>query len=163
MPMVGHIAKHNKTDEVVVEAGSKSSIAEMFRLLRTNLQYLHSTEDTSTFLITSVASGEGKTFVAANLGMAMALANKRTVVLGMDLRKPALSKYFNGKDELKGISAYIVGQQEIEDIIHRSGKHEKLDYIPSGPIPPNPSELMLHERVDHLFKYLKRKLRPDYH
>ena len=154
-PIIGGIGHSKSGKQIVVSKGSRSSIAEMFRLLRTNLQFIAADSGNKTILITSASSGEGKTFVTANLGVSMALADKKTVLVGLDLRKPKLTKYITGHPETSGITNYLAGNINIEDIILPTELSSNLFYIPSGPVPPNPAELLMSKRLDALMEHLK--------
>ena len=107
-------------------------------------------------MVTSSVSGEGKSFISSNLATVFALTDKKVVLLEMDLRKPKISTGL-GLNVKKGFSHYVIGKAEIEDIIVPSGINENLFVIPAGTIPPNPSELILHQRTDALFAYLRTK------
>ena len=155
IPILGSIGHNNKNLDFVVFQKPKSSIAESFRTLRTNLQYLHVDEKLKTHVIsiTSTVSGEGKTFCALNLASIFALSGKKTVILGLDLRKPKLHKDF-GIDNSIGVSTYLIGNDVIDNIIVSTAQ-ENLSIVPSGPIPPNPAELLESERMHNLMEELK--------
>ncbi len=127
----------------------------MFRLLRTNLQFLAAGKENKVILITSSFGGEGKSFITVNLGMSLALARKKVILLGFDLRKPKLSTYLTGEALPSGLTNYLIGESNIDDIINKVPNYENIDVIGSGPIPPNPSELLMGEKIDELFNYLK--------
>jgi capsular exopolysaccharide synthesis family protein len=157
VPVLGTIAQNKDGDRLVVKANSRTAIAEMFRLLRTNLTYLSTGEAKQCILITSGVSGDGKTFIAVNLSLSLAFTNKRVVVVGMDLRKPKLSEYLtsNLDHESLGVTNFLIGESPIEEIIQSSYVHDNLFIIPSGPIPPNPAELLSSPKTKELFVYLK--------
>lgn len=154
IPILGRIAQAKGTESIVVKHGSRSAINEMFRLLRTNLNFINHTKKKQTIMLTSSVSGEGKTFIALNLGLTIALSGKKVVLLGMDLRKPKLATYLGATVD-KGISNYLVGQSEVDDIIHPFKDNANLSYIVSGPIPPNPAELILSDRMETLLVELQ--------
>ena len=158
-PILGGINFSKKGENIVVKKNSRSSTAEMFRLLRTNLQFLSGQKEKQTILITSGTSGEGKSFITINLGISIAISNKKTVIIGLDLRKPKLSKYLNlEKDsKMRGMTNYLVGKAEKSEIIYETGLHENLYYIPSGPMPPNPAELINTNTLDQLFAELQEE------
>ncbi len=157
MPILGEVAYHRSSRNKVVMKNNKSILAEMFRLVRTNLQFFSANvRDKETLMVTSYLSGEGKTFVTANLGASLALAGKKVVLLEFDLRKPKLSKFLSGNFSKKGITNYVVGEAEIEDIIQPVEGFDSLYVIGCGPIPPNPAELIINERIDALMEHLKR-------
>lgn len=106
--------------------------------------------------ISSTVSGEGKTFTGLNLSTVFALSGKKVIIMDMDLRKPKFHKVFDNIPSEKGISTILIGKDEIDDCILPSDI-DNLDLLPSGPIPPNPSELIMSEKADLLFASLKRK------
>lgn len=153
-PFIGAIGRPSKEQQLVVNKGSRSSVAEMFRLLRTNLQYLAPEKDHSIIMVTSGTSGEGKTFISVNLGASMALSGKKTILLGFDLRKPKLSEYILGERMPKGISNYLVGQASLNELVVPT-QLDGLFVLPCGPVPPNPAELIMNSRTDQLFQELR--------
>lgn len=155
IPILGEIGHNEGIDFVVVTKNSRSIVSEQFRAMRTNLQFLLTHKDDKVIMITSSMSGEGKSFIATNLATVLALTNKKVVLLELDLRKPKITKSL-GLNYTKGFSQYAIGQASIEEIIQPSRVHENLFLIPSGPIPPNPTELLLHERTSILFDRLKQ-------
>lgn len=154
-PIIGRIYQNTTEKPIVVNSSNRSIIAEMFRLLRANLQFYTPDQEKKVIMVTSTVSGEGKTFTTVNLGASIALSNKKTIILGLDLRKPKLSQYFDDQKPNHGISTYIVSGVNIDDIIQKSDFNENLFFINSGPVPPNPSELLLHPRMDVLIDRLK--------
>lgn len=154
IPILGRIAFSKKKENVVVKSGNRSAISEMFRLLRTNLNYLNVERKKQVLLITSSVSGEGKSFIGLNLAMTIALSNKKVVLLGLDMRKPKMHEYL-GVENSRGISNYLIHQSELQEVIHTYPDNPNLSYITSGPIPPNPAELILSERMDELIQQLQ--------
>ncbi|MEI6750367.1 MAG: GumC family protein [Bacteroidales bacterium] len=156
IPVLGKILHNSKkTDNVVFEYPT-STIAESYRALRTNLDfYLIKGGHKKIILVTSCVEGEGKSFNAMNIAMCYAQLGRKTILLDFDLRKP--TPYFNKKEESSvGLSSYLIDQASLEDIIIQS-PHEKMDYICSGPIPPNPAELLALEKAENLIDSLKEK------
>lgn len=148
VPVVGSLGTSSRKNKVVVTENSQSPIAEMFRLLRVNLAYVAPGKTLKTLMVTSSASGDGKSFITANLGMAQALTGKRVLLVELDLRKPKQSIYFETDPGTPGIVNYLVDPAiSADEIINNSGLHENLDIITCGPKPPNPSELILSERL----------------
>ncbi|MEQ9299475.1 MAG: CpsD/CapB family tyrosine-protein kinase, partial [Cyclobacteriaceae bacterium] len=140
----------------------RTGMAEMFRLLRSNLNFFSNIKsntgginDKQTLLVTSSVSGDGKTFVVVNMGMSMAISGKKVCLVNIDLRKPKLAQYLGREDTLEGLSTYLAGGVELESIIQQSDDNELLHFIPSGPIPPNPAELLLTERMKLAAEQLK--------
>lgn len=140
---------------MVVSKHGKSSIAESFRSLRTNLQYFFDTEDKKIITINSTISGEGKTFCAVNLASVIAISNKKTILIGLDLRKPKLHKVLNINNDI-GMSTYLIGKNSINEVIQKT-EVENLDVIVSGPIPPNPAELIENHRMTEIIEELKKQ------
>ena len=143
---------------IVVHADTNNQIDEIFRSLRTNLQFMMK-EGEQVILFTSSISGEGKTFIAANLAMSLSLLGKRVVLCGMDIRKPALGKLFGIKDRMKGISILLnknaLTRDDVFDQIVNSGVNENLDMLMAGPTPPNPTELLARENLEQILNILK--------
>ena len=157
VPFLGSIALNKDSDRIVVREGKTTPIVEMFRLIRTNMNFMLSGTKSPVILITSSISGEGKSFTAINIAMSFALLNKKVVLIGLDVRNPMLSEYMH-ISKAKGISLYLSDPSyKPEDIIIQSGFHPFLDVIPAGPIPPNPSELLLSSRLDDLIAGLKEQ------
>ncbi|MEL6719545.1 MAG: polysaccharide biosynthesis tyrosine autokinase, partial [Bacteroidota bacterium] len=146
IPILGMLPKSKNQDKIVVKQGSRSAMNEMFRLLRTNLNFTKG----KTFVVTSTISGEGKTYISINLGIALALSGKKTLLIGMDLRKPKMAKYLDVDTNQAGLTSYLIGEASAEEIIHSSDIHKNLFYINSGPVPPNPTELILDEKLEVL-------------
>jgi capsular exopolysaccharide synthesis family protein len=152
-PILGEIAYSGSGSDLVIAEGKRSFIAEQFRQLRTSLGYLGINNRKKKILITSSIPGEGKSFVSANLGVSLALIGKKVVLIELDLRKPKLSDVFGVSRQI-GISNYFVGDNEVEEII-KSAEIPNLFIVPSGPVPPNPSELILNGRMNELLVYLE--------
>ncbi len=134
----------------------KSNIAESFRALRTNLDFYVRGGQKKVIMVTSCLEGEGKSFISLNLAMSYAQLGRRTILVDFDLRKP--KTYFTDQEENKeGLSSFMINKVSLKDIINKS-PNEKLDYIPSGILPPNPVELIALEETDKLI----HKLKEDY-
>lgn len=155
MPVVGYIPQNYGKSSTVVFENSSSIIAESFRILRSRMQFLTKEASAPVILITSSMPGEGKTFTAINLASVCSLLGKKTVLLGMDLRKPKIFQDFQ-LDNAKGISTWLIGQDRLDNIIQET-KFENLFIISSGPVPPNPSELIALEKTGDLIKTLKTR------
>lgn len=154
-PIIGEIG-HAANETLVVNAKARTVVAEQFRIMRTNIQYLINKIRQPVVLVTSSVSGEGKSFVATNYGAALALTGKKTIVLEFDIRKPRLLKGLSMQVS-KGLSNYIIGNAGLEEIIHPVPEFNNLYVIGCGPIPPNPSELLLDMQVGKLFDELKNR------
>jgi capsular exopolysaccharide synthesis family protein len=153
IPFIGGIGHNSGPGNLVVYEKPKSAMAEAFRALRSNLNYFTEGKDKKVFMITSSISGEGKSFTTINLATVFAMSGKRTLIVGADLRKPKLFDDFGLKNEI-GLSNFLSGLASFEDIIQKTAV-ENLDIISGGPVPPNPSELLLNERMDSLVAKLK--------
>ena len=135
---IPHISQN--TNDLVVLKSPKSVIAESFRAFRTNIQFMAKQKKNYIIALTSTISGEGKTTVAVNLAAIISLTEKRVIVINVDMRKPTLHEKFN-LSNTKGMSTLLTGKHNLNEVIQNSG-YENLDVIVSGPIPPNPSELI---------------------
>jgi tyrosine-protein kinase Etk/Wzc len=156
IPLLGEIG-HNKTGKTLVaEQNSRTALAEQFRVLRTNLQFLSGGKDKKVVMITSSTGGEGKSFLSINLGSTLAISNKKVVLIELDLRKPKLSKELGFTTE-RGFTDYLISKYKKEEIIKATSVHPNLFLISAGTIPPNPAELLLSPEVDELFAWLKTK------
>ncbi|HEX9958410.1 MAG TPA: polysaccharide biosynthesis tyrosine autokinase, partial [Fibrella sp.] len=154
-PIIGEvILADNITSPLEVTAKSRSLLSEQIRALRTNIQFLNPDGDGKhTILITSSISGEGKSFISLNLGASLAIADKRVVLLELDMRKPKMHRYL--KDDSKvGLSSYLAGQATLDEIIKPVADYPNLFFIPCGILPPNPSELIGGEKMRYLFENL---------
>lgn len=149
------LLKKSASPDSIVKITSRSAVAEQFRALRTNLQYLGN-GNCRTLMFTSSIGGEGKSFVSINLAASLAYSDKRVVLVGMDLRKPSLHDRLEVPNT-KGVTNYLINQSSLTDIIQSTGVHPKFDVIVSGPIPPNPSELISNGRLPLLLKELHEK------
>ena len=156
IPILGKVALGKGKEHIVVKQGSRSAVNEMFRLLRTRLNFLNSGKTKQKILITSSISGEGKTFVALNLGITLALSGKKVALLGLDLRKPKLGSYLNANLGI-GITNYLIDQNSLEEITQSFSEQPNLSIITSGPVPPNPAELILSDRMKNMLDELSEK------
>jgi capsular exopolysaccharide synthesis family protein len=137
----------------VIQQGKRTFIAEQFRRMRTSLGYVGGNAGKKKILITSSLSGEGKSFVAANLALSLALTDKKVVLLELDLANPSLSNKLDVNYD-EGVSSYLQGECEPEQIIKRTTISDNLFFVPSGPLPDNPSELLMSEKLKELLSYL---------
>lgn len=150
IPILGLIGKFKHTNNLVVYEKPKSTVSESFRAIRSSLQFIYrqqqdSEEKGKTLMVTSSISGEGKTFCSINISTVYALSGKKTILLGLDLRKPKIFGDFN-LDNDRGIVNYLIGEEPLENTIV-STHIENLDLISSGPTPPNPSELLMSKKL----------------
>ena len=159
IPLVGVIGHNGSDNNLVVTETSRSGISESFRSLRSNLNFLlkRNKKDKSNriILVTSSIGGEGKTFTSINLASVFSLSSKKTLLMGVDLRKPKIFNDFGLENNI-GLSNYLIGDSSSNEIIQKTN-NEFLDIILSGPIPPNPSELLLDDNLEVLLNELKLK------
>ena len=143
---------------IVVQANKNNQIDEIFRSMRTNIQFMMK-ESEKVILFTSSTSGEGKTFLAANLAVSFALLGKKVILCGLDIRKPALGRLFGVKDRTRGITQLLVkdevSPQELAATVCPSGVNTNLDLLLAGPVPPNPTELLARENLSNILDMLK--------
>ncbi|WP_224999086.1 tyrosine-protein kinase [Cesiribacter sp. SM1] len=156
-PVLGEIAHKRSGESLVVTKDSRSPVAELFRLIRANLQFANAGKENKVMLVTSSASGEGKTFFSLNLGASLALSGKRVVVVDFDLRKPSLLQNLAMTNDF-GITNYLVTENTpINDLIKPTKVSPNLFLVGAGPIPPNPSELMLLPKIGELIEGLRQR------
>jgi capsular exopolysaccharide synthesis family protein len=154
IPFIGSISRGNKRDQKGIVANARTALGESFRSLRVNLQYLTFGKDIQVIGFTSSAESEGKTFCAVNLAASMAQSGRRTVLIDTDMRRPTVAGYFRLKND-KGLSSYLVGGSTIAEIINKT-ETKDFDVITSGPLPPNPLDLIGHNRMAELITTLKQ-------
>ncbi len=133
----------------------KSSFTESLRRIRTNLAFALKDKDQKVIMVTSSISGEGKTFTAANLATIIAMNNKKVLLIGCDLRKPALHSLFNTTNDT-GITSYIIGEKEVQELSFRPIL-KILFLLPAGPVPPNPAELIETDRMKLLIEQVRKE------
>jgi capsular exopolysaccharide synthesis family protein len=153
-PILGEVGHSYSEKVLIVNKTTRSMVAEQFRIIRSNLQYILNKMDKSVILVTSSFSGEGKSFISTNMGAVLALAGKKTVILEFDIRKPKVLSGL-GMPKGSGITNYLVGKSSLQDVIRPVEGHENLFVLGCGPIPPNPSELLLDQRVEDMFTWLR--------
>ena len=154
-PILGSVGHNKFQSDLPVFDKPKSTLSESFRAIRTNLQYILNEPRKKVITVTSTVSGEGKTFIAANLAAIISLNQKKVLVLGLDLRKPKLQNYF-GTNYPKGLSTYLIGRDPVEEVLF-STPYDNLFYIPAGPIPPNPAELIGSSKMKELINWSKEQ------
>jgi len=156
IPIIGVVRYNRHETPLVVLEKSRSSITEEYRSIRTNLNFFHSDEGSDVIMVTSSIGTEGKTFTAMNLASVMAASGVRVVLIGLDLRKPRIVEDFGIPND-RGCSNYLSGNAKLEEVLIPSGRVENLSILPSGPTPPNPSELILSDRMSELISELKER------
>ncbi|NER12189.1 polysaccharide biosynthesis tyrosine autokinase [Leptobacterium flavescens] len=158
IPLLGVVGRNRGLNNLAVYEKPRSAVSEAFRALRSSLQFIYrsqSIKGSKTVMVTSSISGEGKTFCSINIASVFALSSKKTVLVGLDLRKPKIFEDFDITNDF-GTVNYLIGQNKLDDIIQKT-RFEYLDIITSGPIPPNPSELIISERMKEFIAELKKK------
>ena len=155
-PIIGQVALSNSKDPLVVVNSPKSPIAESFRSIRTNIEFLTQGKAKSTILVTGDMQSIGKTFNSINVASIYALYGKKTVLLGFDMRKPKLFKEFGLNNNI-GLSSFLSNKESFDSIIQSTSAIPSLDIITSGPIPPNPAELIASDKCQELFDLLKER------
>ncbi|WP_420580069.1 polysaccharide biosynthesis tyrosine autokinase [Reichenbachiella sp.] len=158
-PILGLIPNYKQeklaNSKLIVTNNPKSSISESLRSIRTNMEFMATTGKNQLISVTSTVSGEGKTFIAVNLGAVFAYAGQKVVIVDLDMRKPKVHIAFESDEVQKGMSTILIGKEKVEDCIQES-ELENLHFISAGPMPPNPSELLLSPRFDEFLETLKK-------
>ena len=162
LPIIADVAIASETVKdkagIVVQANKNNQIDEIFRSMRTNIQFMLK-GDEKVILFTSSTSGEGKTFNAANLAVSFALLGKKVILCGLDIRKPALGRLFGVSDRFEGMTSILtldkVTKEAVVNQIQRSGVNDNLDLLLAGPVPPNPTELLARENFAEVAKILR--------
>lgn len=163
IPVLGDVPMSKETKNsirtIVVNENSNDLMAETFRAIRTNLQFVLDSPEKKIIQFTSSTAGEGKTFVSSNLAVSMALLGKKVILIGLDIRKPRLAEMFNLSDRKRGITLFLSGDANdkklLLDQIMPSGINPNLDILPAGVIPPNPAELLSRKNLDKAMDYLR--------
>ena len=158
IPMASDAAKKEGKADIVVHQNKNNLMEEIFRGLRTNLQFMLK-KDERVIMFTSSTSGEGKTFVASNVAISIALLGKKVVMVGLDIRKPRLAELFGINNHHIGITNLIINDQNTWEDIQKqtisSGVNNNLDLLMAGPVPPNPGELVTRASLDDIINQLK--------
>lgn len=157
IPFLGDIPTNTSKEKVVTGSDVRSSAAEAFRLIQTNLDFMltNNRKQSKSIFITSTTSGEGKSFISINIAATLALSGKKVLLIEMDLRAPKIVQYLD-IPERKGVTKYITDDLlTVEDIIFTIPQVPGLDIMSSGVVPPNPAELLMTKRVENLFTMVK--------
>ncbi len=154
IPVLGEIPKIGQMQGVAVQEGSNDSFNEMIRLLRANLLFVIDGKENKVINLLSSVSGEGKSFVLLNLGMSLALLDKKVLIVELDIRRPKLAKELN-LDNKQGITLFLSGYLDKSELVNPSGVHPNLSIITAGAIPPNPNELLAKPVLDELINDMK--------
>ena len=153
-PVVGQIAHSKGRSDNILQNDPRSAIAEAFRSIRTNFQFIAGGAQVTTTLITSAGQGEGKSFISLNLATSFAMYGKKTILVSFDLRRPNLYNFMD-MPKNPGLSEYLSYNTALDDIICDTDI-DNLDVIPAGSVPPNPSELIASQRTEELFRELNK-------
>lgn len=155
IPILGEVAFTKSNTALVIEKGSRSFVAEEFRKLRISLSFLGIGPEHKKILLTSSISGEGKSFIAANLAVSISLTGKKVVLVDLDLNRPTQSKILNVNYE-EGITDFLLRGKSPEEIINKIESQDSLYFISTGSLPENPTELLVGEKIKSLIEYLDR-------
>lgn len=156
VPIIAQISHSDDTSPLTIISKPRSIVAEQIRALRTNLDFLIPGPGSKTILFTSTVSGEGKSFIALNLGASLASTGKRVIILELDLRKPKLLSTI-GLDKKIGLSDYLIGKVDYKAIIREVPQQENFYMIESGTIPPNPAEILMNSHLPDLITALRKE------
>ena len=160
VPIIGDIPltdeKNDKNGSIAVFENKNNLMSETFRNIRTNLQFMLD-NDQKVILVTSTVSGEGKSFVSANLAISLSLLGKKVVIVGLDIRKPGLNKVFHLSNKEKGITQYLSNPEtDLMELVQPSDVNKNLFVLPGGAVPPNPTELLARNGLDKAIEILKQ-------
>jgi capsular exopolysaccharide synthesis family protein len=157
----GGAFKKQVSKPIVVEKNKNDVMAEAFRTMRTNLQFLMNKTQGKVIMFTSTISGEGKTFIASNLAVSTVLLGKKVLLIGCDIRRPRLAEVFNFDNTRQGLTSYLAADEKqvsmLDSFIIPSNIVEGLDLLPAGIVPPNPAELLSGSNLDTAMDYLRTK------
>ena len=156
LPIVGDVPlTEEKTGSIAVFENQNTLMSETFRNVRTNLQFMLK-DDQKVILVTSTVSGEGKSFISANLAISLSLLGKKVVIVGLDIRKPGLNKVFNIPRKEQGITQYLANpEKNLMELVQTSDVSKNLYILPGGTVPPNPTELLARDGLDKAIETLK--------
>lgn len=159
IPLLGNLKE--RALSIVVNKNTNNLVTESFRSLRTNLQFVMKNTDGKVVMFTSSSSGEGKTFIASNMAVSVALLGKKVLLVGGDIRRPRLSEVFSIESNIEALTSYLAADVKevaiLDKAIIKSNVVEGLDLLPAGIVPPNPAELLAGVNLEHAFDYLKSK------
>ena len=158
VPILSELS-HNTTGQRIIDHHAfNDSNVELFRLLRTKLNFILDLPTQKVVLVTSTEPGEGKSYVAINLAINLSLSQKKVILLGMDIRKPQLRAYLKLKKGELGLSSYFSGQvKDHHQLVTEMEEYPTLHVITAGVVPPNPNELLMSSRVDQLIAELRKE------
>ncbi|WP_426474898.1 GumC family protein [Chryseobacterium balustinum] len=164
LPVISEIPRLKNNESVLVSFNDVSPMAEAFRIFVTNLKFLlPKKEEAQTIMITSSVKGEGKTFISTNLSIILASSRDKVLVIGADVRNPQLQRYNPSMKSAKGLAEFLSGDiTSLKEIINPSGYNENCDFIYSGAIPPNPTDLLQNGKLDDLLAMIKEQNKYKY-
>lgn len=155
MPIIGNVPRSKVYGDLAVYNFPKSHVTESYRSIRANFKYLFPDQNMKTIFVTSAQPQDGKTFTSINLASIFALSGKKTVLVGLDLRKPKLHNSFD-YDNKVGLTSYLIGQKSFDEVVRKT-EYDNLHLVLSGPIPPNPAELILTNKFKTFIAALKEQ------
>ncbi|GJM28622.1 MAG: tyrosine protein kinase [Cyclobacteriaceae bacterium] len=159
LPILGVVPRYLKEkldlSKLIIDKNPKSPVSESLRSIRTNMEFLKVSSAKKIISVTSTVSGEGKTFLAINLGGIISLSKQRVLLVDMDMRRPKIHLAFDNIEVNKGLSTILIQKHSLKECLVRTSL-EHLDYLPAGPTPPNPSELIMGPEVDELLDQMKQ-------
>jgi capsular exopolysaccharide synthesis family protein len=156
--VIGEIPQLEKGADELIKVNDLSPMAEAFRILITNMNFMLPKKKGKVVFVTSTVKGEGKTFVSVNLALTIASPSKKTIIIGSDIRNPQLQRYNTARKGLIGLTEYLNDENvKLEEIVHPSSFNKNLDVIYSGSIPPNPTDLLSNGKYEVLIETLKEK------
>ena len=160
IPYLGDVPQYSGKigNGIVVREDSRDALSESFRMIRTNLGFMSINKRVQVIMFTSSVPHSGKSFISSNIAMTLASSGKRVVILDLDLRRRTLSKSLGQRNNRRGITSYLSGKiSSMEDIITPSEQSPNLDFIYAGPQPPNPTEMLMSERIEELISTLRTR------
>ncbi|MEI6753466.1 MAG: polysaccharide biosynthesis tyrosine autokinase [Paludibacter sp.] len=154
-PLIGAVRHTKSSDPLLVAKNPRSAFTEMFRVIRTRVEFIVKRKKNIMILVTSTESGDGKTYFSINLASIYSMASKKTLLVDMDIRKPSVNQRFN-IIQPNGVTNYLVGQCTLDEVIFQLPKAD-FDILPAGSIPPNPGELIRSEKLIEMFDELRKR------
>lgn len=154
-PLIGAIRHTKSTDPLLVAKNPRSAFTEMFRVIRTRIEFIVKRKTNIIMMVTSTESGDGKSYFSINLAAIYAMASKRTILVDMDIRKPSINQRFNIVQP-NGVTNYLIDQNSLDEVIIHIPKVD-FDLLPAGSIPPNPGELIRSDKLIEMFDELRKR------
>ncbi|HEY6914755.1 MAG TPA: polysaccharide biosynthesis tyrosine autokinase, partial [Paludibacter sp.] len=154
-PLIGGVRHTKSTDPLLVSKNPRSAFTEMFRVIRTRIEFIVQRKTNIMILNTSTESGDGKTYFSINLAAIYSMASKKTILVDMDIRKPSVNQRFS-IIQPNGVTNYLIGQCSLDEVILHLPKVD-FDILPAGSIPPNPGELIRSDKLAEMFLELRKR------